>query len=136
MLDEVFPLDKFFTPTLLLPRQKLYRNFFFLSFRAKREILILDKFNMLRFLTFVRNDISPYYDTVSQARQFTFYYSENICQEKFFIQAQPCPAFSKVYGDRFEICPHKLKKKKPRGVIHGAFLINLHVWGQISNLSP
>ena len=25
---------------------------------------MLNKFKMLRFLTFVRNDISPYYDTV------------------------------------------------------------------------
>ncbi len=30
---------------------------------------MLNKFNMLRFLAFVRNDISPYCDTVSEGEE-------------------------------------------------------------------
>ena len=50
---------------LWIPAYETVSQFLFLSFRAKREILMLNKFNMLRFLTFVRNDILPYYDTAS-----------------------------------------------------------------------
>lgn len=37
----------------------------FLSFRVKRKILMINHIKAPRFLTFVRNDIFPYYDTAS-----------------------------------------------------------------------
>jgi len=39
---------------------------------VKREILMINHIEALRFLTFVRNDIFPYYDTVSLCERGTY----------------------------------------------------------------
>ena len=48
-----------------IPAYETVSQFILLSFRPKGEIFMTNNINMLRFLTFVRNDIFTYCDTVS-----------------------------------------------------------------------